>query len=140
MKHLLIAALAAFTLAAQPAAKPEPSPASVTAAPSPTERALSETEVLKLTNANLKIKLLGEKFKLDEYRKEAEAITSEQNAVAVTMCLSVGVPKEFVQTQCGVNLGVDPDGKPLLGPDQKPVQPRVWWQRPAAPPVEEKKK
>lgn len=137
MRIVTLAALAALTLSAQDV---KVDPKSITPTPPPTERQLTETETLKLQLAAAKIALLNKQFDIAGYNKELIPIQAEQNAIAMAACKSVGIPEELIkQGQCGLNLGIDNDAKPMLGADGKPVAARVWWNKPAPPVVAEKK-
>lgn len=132
MKKLyLCAALSAMILTAQdakvaPKDTPKEAPKS--------ERNMTETESLKIQLAAAKIQLLREQFKIEDFNKQVEPLSSEQYAVVAAACKSVGVPEDKIQTECGVSTGVGPDGKPQMGADGKPVQARVWWNKPAPAP------
>lgn len=122
MKLILFAALAAvmFGQDAKIAA-----PQGGTPAPS-TERPLSENEILKLKLAQTQIQVLKDKFKIEDFNKEVTPIQQSQMSVAQDACLSVGVAKDKLQTECGLVTGFDGDGKQLTGPDGKPLEPKVW--------------
>lgn len=133
MKLFLFAAMAAVMfgqdakIAVAPAGPPAPA----------TERPLSENEILKLKLAQSQIQVLRDKYKIDEYQKEVGPISQSQMSVAQDACLSVGVAKDKLQTECGLQTGFDGDGKPLTGPDGKSAEPKVW--KIAPPPAEVKK-
>lgn len=131
MKNLLLlAAAAAMTMMGQDA-KVASVPTAPTAAPA--ERSLSESEVLKIRLSMAQVQLLQDKYKLQDYQKEVKPLLDEQESIVTTACLSVGIPADKVKTECAINTGVDGDGKPLMNPDGKPVQGKVWWNRPAEP-------
>lgn len=125
MKLFALAALAALSFGQDSKMVSPPAPL-----PPPTERALSETEVLKLQNSLLQMQVLNKDYKIDEYNSKAKPIIDAQQAIAVAACKSVGVPEEKITTECGITTGIGQDGKPTMGADGKPVQPRVWWQKP----------
>lgn len=131
MRLMLIAALAA-TMYGQ-AAKVEPP--KNTAPQAATDRALTENEVLKLKLSQAQIELLQKDFRIKEYQEKLTPLSQEQVSIAHAACLSVGVPEAKIllgqpDNECGINLGVGPDGSPVLGPDGKPVAPKVWWIKP----------
>jgi|SRR5579864_911705 len=128
-----VALLAAFSVVAfSQELKPVPT---VGSQPATTERALSESEVLKVQLATTELQLLQERYKIAEYQKEAQPIQEKQMAVLKAACLSVGVPETKMQTDCGISTGYGADGKPILGADGKQVPARVWN---AAKPAEKK--
>jgi hypothetical protein len=126
---LLVLPLLSFSQEAKPTPKPEKSP---------TERSLSKEEVWHLKDTIAEIALINTKYKMEDYHKELDPIVADQQATIAAACESIGIPKDKVQSECGVNLGLGPDGKPLNAPDGKPVTPRVWWNKPA-PATPEKK-
>jgi len=128
MKKLIIFLVFATAAYSEEVKKPE-------TPPQPTERVLTETELLKLQLAAAKIQIIHDRYKFDDMQKELKPIVDEQNSVAMAMCQSIGIPPEMIQTQCGINLGTDQAGKQVMGPDGKPVQARVWWNRPSSVPV-----
>lgn len=133
MKFLILLPLIAtlsFSQETKPAPKPEKSP---------TERSLTKEEVWHLKDTIAEINLINTKYKMEDYHKELDPIVADQQATISAACESIGIPKDKVQSECGVNLGVGPDGKPLNGPDGKPVTPRVSWNKPAPPATPEKK-
>ncbi len=145
MKLLLTAALAAFSLCAQVASKPEP--ISVSAVPS--ERDLTPSEIKDLTLANAQIEVLRARFKVDDLEskiKEFQAaigpIYAAQEALAKGFCLSVGVPEDKIKTGgCGLSVGVDAAGQALKGQDGKAIPSKVWAvkaQSPVMPSAEKK--
>lgn len=140
MRLMLIAALVA-TMYGQEAAKME-APKGTAAQSAPTERHLTENEVLKLKLSQAQIQLLQKDYKIEEYQSKLKPLSEEQVSIAKSACLSVGVPEAKIllgspENECGINMGVGPDGNPVMGPDGKPQVARVWWARPAEP---EKKK
>jgi hypothetical protein len=133
MKFLILLPLIATLSFSQ---ETKPSPKSDKA---PTERSLSKEEVWHLKDTIAEINLINQKYKIEEYHKELDPLVADQQATIQAACESIGIPKEKVQSECGVNLGLGPDGKPLNGPDGKtPVTPRVFWNKPA--PVTPEKK
>lgn len=98
----------------------------------PTERPLTETELLKIRATTAEIKLLRDEYKVDEFNQKVQPKSAEQLAVFTAACKSVGVPEDKIQTECGIATGFDQDGKPMNGADGKPVQPKVWWAKPPA--------
>lgn len=125
MRLMIVAAMAALSVMGQDA-KVAPAPEK-TAAANPSERPLTEVEVLKLKLAMSQIENLNTKYKIEDYQKEVAPISAEQRAVAVAACKSVGVPEDKVEKECGLSFGKGPDGKD--------VSPRVW----KIPPPAEKK-
>lgn len=126
--------LTAFTaiLAAQPAQKPAPEKPATIAAPS--ERALTDDEVLKLSLANSQIEVLRAKFGIEELEKKYKEwqaavaqIAARQEVIVKAACTSVGVAEADIPNGgCGLSLGVDTTGKALNGQDGKPLASRVW--------------
>ena len=137
-KLFLIAALACVAYAQD--AKFKGSPTRLEDAGKPTERTLTETEALKLQLIAAKLQLLQERYKIAEFQKDAQPLNAEQETVATAACQSLGIPAEKIRTECGIQTGLGQDGKPLTGPDGKPVVAKVWWVKPAAPPVATEKK
>lgn len=133
MKKLLMgAALSAMTILAQNA-KVETQKDTPQAAPS--ERQLSETEALKLQLIAAKVQLLQDRYKIPAYNDELQPLSAEQLAIAKAVCASVGVPEDKINTECGLNLGIGADGKPLLDASGKPAPTRVWNAKPQPPPI-----
>ena len=134
MKFLIAAAIAASTLLAQDAKVLPPKDVAPTVAPKAPnpERAWTEVETLKFQLADEKIRRLREQFHIDEFNKQVTPLSGEQTGILVALCKSIGIPEPLVQQQCGLETGLDQDGKVKIGPDSKPVTPRVWWQKPAA--------
>lgn len=116
------AALSAITFGqdAKIAATPSPLP------PPPTERPLTDVEILKIRATTAEIRNLQEEYKLEEFNQKVKPKSTEQMAVYQAACQSVGVPPDKMQTECGLATGFDQDGKQLTGADGKPVAPRVW--------------
>lgn len=122
MKVLVLLAAAAALIFADEKAAPKKEE-------EPTERTLSEAESLKLQLLAAKIQILQDKYKIADYQKEMQPLADEQNALITQSCVSVGVPRDQVQTQCALNLEIGPDGKSLNGPDGKPLPAKVWWNK-----------
>ena len=118
MRLMIVAALAALSVFGQDA-KVAPDAKSAV----PTERALSEVEVLKLKLATSQIENLQKDYKISEYQEKVQPIAAEQRRVAVAACASVGVAEANVERECGLSFGKGPDGKELM--------PRVWKIQPA---------
>lgn len=125
MKLILFAALAA-TMFAQDAkiTAPPGSPA-----PAQTERLLTTEEGLKVENSILRISLAEQKYKLAEYRSEIAPEVAVQEEVLSAACLSAGVPKAELKTNCGV-AGFGADGRQAIDKDGKPVPRKVWYIKP----------
>ena len=105
----------------------------------PTERALSETELLKFKLAVANVALLRKQYDVDKFETEVKQYTSEEDSVIIEACRTVGVLPDGIQKgECGFTAGVGPDGKALLGADGKPVQARVWKNVPEKPKNEAK--
>lgn len=135
MKALTLFAASAvlmITAFAQDAKMSPTAPAGPTQA---TERALSENEVLKLQLSIANAQLLQDKYRIQEYQKEIQSISDEQEKIFFEACKSVGVPADKIKTECQVTTGMGPDGKPVMGQDGKPMQGKVWWNKPAPVPV-----
>jgi hypothetical protein len=130
MKTLFLIFVAAMAAFSQELAKVDPK--ATTPAAKPAERPLTKEEVLTFRATMAEIKNLRAEFRIDEYEKKIKVIANEQQTAATDMCLSVGVPKELVQTQCGITTGLDENGQPLNGPDGKPITPKVFWNKPTA--------
>lgn len=97
-----------------------------------TDRQLTEAETLKFQLLSAKLQLLADRYKIADYQQEAAPLNGEQQTLFASACTSVGVPADKVQAECALDVGLDQAGKPRLGPDQKPVQPHVWWVKPKA--------
>lgn len=136
MKVLVLLAASAVLMIAQDAKVAVPTQA----IPAPAmERGLTETEILKLQNAMLQIDNLKKVYKIDEFNEKVQPISESEQVEYVSACKSIGLTDEQIKAQeCGFSLGVDMNGKPITGPDGKPVQSRVWRNKPA--PVVEPKK
>lgn len=123
MKRVIFAACVCAAVLSAQDAKVAPAPAP----PAPaSERALSETEVLKLQLTAAKIELLQKKYDTAGFQKEVQPLSDQQAAIVQAACESVGIAKDKVQAECRIQTGIDQDGKPVVGPDGKPVQPKVW--------------
>lgn len=130
MKFVLLATIVVLSLTAQVA---KIDPKSVPGGEAKvTDRQLTEAETLKFQLLSAKLQLLADRFKIAEYQQEAAPLNGEQQTLFASACASVGVPADKVTSECGVDMGLDQAGKPRLGPDQKPVQPHVWWVKPKA--------
>lgn len=135
--RMLFAATAALMISAygQDAKVAQP-PATPTAAPS--ERMLTEADLLKYQVSALQIDRLRKIYKIDEFNEKVQPYSSDQQAWYVATCKSIGLTDEQIKAQeCGVNVGIDLDGKPITGQDGKPVVSRVWH---ADPPKKDEKK
>lgn len=133
MKYfMLLAAMTALMNAQSVTTAAKVAPTESAPVAKPAERALTETESLKLQLSMANITLLQKKYNIEQYSKDLQPLVAEQEKVAMEACRSVGIPDEKVKTECGINTGIDQDGKPILGADGKPAQPRVWWNRPEA--------
>lgn len=125
MKLILFAALAAITFGQDAkVSAPQASPSAVT-----TERLLTIEEGLKVENSILRISLAEQKYKLTEYRTEIAPDMATQEEVLSAACLSVGVPKAELKTNCGI-AGFGPDGKQAIDKDGKPIPRKVWYAKP----------
>lgn len=124
MKLFVIAAMSACFLMGQDAkviAQPSAPPAVAA-----TERPLTETELLKIQLTLTRLQLLQDKFHMADFNKEAAVISADQQSIVESVCSSIGVPKDKIQSQCGLATGLDNDGKPITSADGKPVAARVW--------------
>lgn len=126
MKLFVCFAALAATMFAQDA-KVSSAPASP--APAQTERLLTTEEGLKVENSILRISLAEQKYKLAEYRTEIAPDMATQEEVLSAACLSVGVPKAELKTNCGI-AGFGPDGKQAIDKDGKPIPRKVWYAKP----------
>lgn len=106
----------------------------------PTERALAKEEALLFRLSAAEIQLFQDKYKIratpapsanENYEDEIAPINAERQALAKEVCKSVGVPADHLE-QCGISTGFDAFGKPVFGPDGKPVPAKVWWVKPQA--------
>ena len=135
MKLLILAAIAA-TLAAQPAAKPDPKATAPAAETSkPPERAFNEVEILKLRLAAKDIQAAQTKHDIKGFQEEIQEPQATQAGIVIAACKELGIPQEKIQTECGYELGFDDKDKPITR-DGKPVTPRVWKAIPAPNPVQ----
>lgn len=121
---IYFAAASAMALMGQDA-KIAAGPQGVKASPA-TERPLTETEVLKIQLVAAKIELLQKKYDVAGFQRETQPLSDQQAAIIQAACESVGVPKDKLQAECRVQIGFDQDGKQVMGPDGKPVTPKVW--------------
>ncbi len=117
MMTLTLAVMAQDAKVAPEAAKPLPVSA---------DRALTKEESLALQLTQTRILRLQDKYKLAAYQEELQPIISDQQAVFMSACKSVGIAEDKVPTECRINTGVDAEGKPVVGPDGKQVAARVW--------------
>lgn len=93
----------------------------------PSERPLTSDELLKLQLTQARIQNLQTKYKLAEYQTEVQSFATEQQAIYVAACKSIGLSDANIKAgECRLDTGVDSDGKPTMGPDGKPLAPRVW--------------
>jgi hypothetical protein len=142
MKLLLILAALSAVAFSQEAAKvapPAPPPAANTA-----ERKLSEDDVNKFLLAQAQAQLLRSKYKQDDFDKEIAPINERMKTLATGYCRSVGVPEAKILfgqpgNECGLAIGINPDGKAITGADGKPIESRVWWEKPPEVKATEKK-
>lgn len=128
---LLAAFAAVLSAQASVAAKPEAPPAKEAVAPS--ERSLTEVEVLKFQNAVKDIVILREKFKIDDFQKQAATFSQIQQGIYRTACASIGIAPQDIEKTCGFDPAVDGNGVQVNGPDGKPQAARVWRIMPPAP-------
>ena len=146
MKFMILAALAALTISAQtaPTAAPEPknvktevAKATPPAKPDalPQELLFNETQTLKIQLAQTQMALLNKKYNIENYNKEAQPLVVEEQNIYLAACKQLGIPETLITTQCGVEPGVDGDGKAKLDPAGKPVPAKVWWQHPTTAPA-----
>jgi hypothetical protein len=100
----------------------------------PSERSLSETEVLKMQNWMLEADRIQKFYKVDEFNEKMKPISMAQHAQYIEACYSIGLTDaEIAAQECGFNIGIDLDGKPIMGPDGKPMPAKVWKIEPAKP-------
>lgn len=152
--RLMILSLTATMLFAQDAkvSAPKDAPASVAI---PSERPLTDAEVkdFQLTMAQIALirqehdidgyqeflkmnlkddlaQLLRKRFDIAGFETEIKGPSDRQVKNAQTICKSVGIPDDKIQSECELQVGVYPDGRPELGPDKKPIMPRVFWRKP----------
>jgi hypothetical protein len=93
----------------------------------PTERPLTDLEVAKMQNYMLQIDRLQKEFKIQEFNEKVKPFSTAQQAQYAEACHSIGLTDAEIAAQvCGYNVGVDLDGKPILGPDGKPTPAKVW--------------
>lgn len=132
----LIAAAAALMISAHAQDAKVAPPTPVAAPASPAERPLNETEILKFQNSMLQIDRLKKLYKIDEFNEKVQAYSSDQQAEYSSVCKSIGLTDAQIKAQeCGLSVGVDLDGKPLMGQDGKPIPSKVWHSLPAPDPV-----
>jgi hypothetical protein len=132
MKMIIIAAIAASMLSAQSTQKEEPKPKEVATKEAPKEapkqpegRDLTKAEAADLQITILKLHILNDRYKLDEYQKEAGPISQKQQSLRDSLCKSIGVPADKVNTECGIQ-GFDSNGDQINGADGKPVPQKVF--------------
>lgn len=121
MKLLIIAAIAASILSAA-----EATVAPATELPKPTERSLTEVELLKTRLANQTVQLIRKKYDIDKAEQEMQPAQQEYTTVVIEACKSVGVALDKIQTECGFTTGRANDDTVQKGPDGKPVPAKVW--------------
>src|SRR5579862_8304271 len=103
MKFVLAAALAAFSVYAQDVKTgSEQAVAPAPDKPVPSERQLTEAEVLRLQLDSAKAQLLQDKYKLAEYQQELAPIMNDQEQLAIAACKSIGIPDALIRTQCQI--------------------------------------
>ena len=123
-KLLLTAAIAAIAFGQDAKLDPKAAPPKVQTGP--VERALTEIEVLRFQDTIKDFVILRKDYRIDEFQKAAEPITARQREIFNAACLSIGIAKEKIETECAFTPGIGSDGKPMVGPDGKPIQARVW--------------
>jgi len=125
-------------------AKIAPTTAGIPAAP--TEKVLTKESILEYQNLSLRLEKLQKEYKVAEFQEKVKPISDEQQAWYMGLCRSIGLTDEQIaqtpthQSECGLNVGVDVDGKPIMGQDGKPIQSRVWHVKPTEPPKVDAKK
>lgn len=98
--------------------------------PKAPERPLTKEESLTLQLSQSRILRLRDKYKIAEYEAEVQPLINDQQVAFVAACKSIGIPDAKIATECRLSTGVDGEGKPVTGPDGKPVAARVWWEKP----------
>ena len=86
----------------------------------PEESAPSKTPFTELQKAifdktNAQAETLNLKYKIVEYRKELDAIASEQNNVIEEACKAIGVAADKVKSECGYDPTVVDANKKVVG-------------------------
>jgi hypothetical protein len=134
MKLMILAAVATLTMIGQTVTSPSVNAkvAPEMKAPQPAERALTETEVLKLRADMAEISKLQTAYKLGEYQQKVQPKFADEEEVFTKACESIGIAKEKAHAECSLNIGLDDDGNPILDATGKPVKPRVWKIEPPA--------
>lgn len=119
MKKILLCAAFALSLAAQNVQDAKANP------PAPTERVLTHDEALELQVTILKIHLLNDQFKINDYQAAVAPLSKRQQEIHDSTCLSIGISKDKINTECGIS-GFDANGDPIIGADGKAVPQRVY--------------
>ena len=119
MKLLIITALAVTSIYAQKVEDPKGSP------PIPNESVFTADEIKDLQISFLKIHLLKDEYKIDEFNAKALPLTAKQQAIQEAACKRIGVAPDKINAECGVQ-GFGKDGDPVNGPDGKPIPPKVF--------------
>ncbi len=142
MKYLIVfAASAALMISAygQDAKIVPPGPENNIRQPAPTEKILSKADITEYQVSALRIEKLKTDFKISEFNEKVKPHADEQQAWYVGQCKSIGLSDKQIQEQeCGLTIGVDLDGKPIMGQDGKPITSKVFHNAP--PPVAAKTK
>jgi hypothetical protein len=145
MRLFAIFVMATCLMSGQEAAKVPPAEtngagkgdvAQVSEPQTPKERALTDGEVWHLKDTMAELTNLDSEYKIGEYNAKRSALLQEQMTVIGPACVSVSVPQDRISypkpdggtgSDCGITVpGKDKDGKPILGPDGKPLTGRVW--------------
>lgn len=121
MKLTLLAGLAALSLSAQ-TAKVEPLKTETAAV----RKAVPANELFEVRYTVAELARLAKKYDTEGYHKEADPVSAEQSNWIMNHCKDLGIPQEKIQAECRWNLGLDPDGKFVNGPDGKPVIAEFW--------------
>lgn len=128
---VLLAAMSALMMAQTAKMVSTPAPAKP-----PLERALTDTEILKMQNNMLQVDRIQKDYKIQEFNEKVKPFSNAQQAQYVEACHSIGLTDAEISAQlCGYNIGIDLDGKPLIGADGKPTPARVWKIEPAKQPA-----
>lgn len=128
MKYLFIAAIAASSLMyGQKVDEPKPKTEAKAEAPKPEakERMLTKEESAQLQISILKLHILNDKYKIEEYQSAIAPISQTQQSLRDSLCKSIGVPPDKIASECGI-AGFNNEGDQIMGNDGRPIAQKVF--------------